>query len=574
MSSQGFAEELVVSAATATVAVLAQNGVDTVFCNPGTTEIPLIRELVSARSQLRYVLTLHEGAAVSAALGYALATGAPGVAVVHAMPGFANALSMHFDAFKSRIPLLLLVGQQDRRHQYLDPVLYAEMTDVARSVSKQVWEARTAAELPEVIERSLLAAQASPSGPVFVSVPLDVWDEPIALRPARNIDRRYQPGQPPSADVGSVAAALVAAEAPVIVAGDLVGMRRCSGAVAQLAEACGARAYWSPGAVLANFPTSHELYAGQVFNSDAAFRRVFGDADLALLVGANVTGPLLYSDRELVPPSCRIVVVTETSADPPGALLGEIAIHGELRQSVDALAVAVRTLSTADDVQKRVTTRRDSVRESVAASRDRLIARVRSETTESSFSGAAAIDVILDAAPAGVSVVDEGVSNAWVPLLGRFDDELSYVAPGRGGALGFACGAALGVKLALHDRPVLAILGDGAALYGFQALWSIAHEGVPVVICVLNNGGYSILKDFSRAEFFATHHQSDGQGSTDRSEIEAGLSIEAPEVDFVGLAQSFGVSAIEVADAGACRAAVAGAFDSEKPWLIAVRIAS
>jgi thiamine pyrophosphate-dependent acetolactate synthase large subunit-like protein len=177
------------------------------------------------------------------------------------------------------------------------------------------------------------------------------------------------------------------------------------------------------------------------------------------------------------------------------------------------------------------------------------------------------VAAVLSAAPPDVVVVDEGVSNSWISLLGQFDDEIAYLSPGRGGALGFACGVALGAKLGVGERPVLTVVGDGALLYGAHALWTIAHERLPIVICVLNNGGYSILK-----EFFRRGGSSTTPGDPATSAAVQSLSLSEPPVDLVSLALAFGLSAAAATDLDECRAAVEAAFASERPTLIDVRI--
>jgi benzoylformate decarboxylase len=565
-------ESKVITAAEAAVEVLAANGVEVVFSNPGTTEIPFIKHLTDARSPLRYVLTLHEGAAVSGAIGHALATGRPGVALVHAMPGLANALSMYFDALKSGVPLVLIVGQQDRRHQYLDPLLQAEMTDVTRSISKHVWEVRTAAEVPDVIERALHAARMPPAGPILLSIPLDVWDEPVTLQDRRPVDSRSELGTASATGIAALAEAIVSAESPVIVAGDLVGMRRCASELLELADAAGAPVFWPPGAVLANFPTTSAYHAGHIFHNTPAFDRAFGHSDLAVLVGAELQGPLLFSGADVLPAGCRLMSLTETPADPTGAFSVELALYGDLAASIAAVSAEVRKIADGSERAGQLEARRQSVQERGASARERL--RARAVPAEGNpLSGPAAIATILGAAPKDVAVIDESVSNAWVSLLGEFDDELGYIAPGRGGALGYAVGAAAGVKIALPDRPVLAIVGDGATLYGIHALWTLAHEKLPVVVCVLNNSGYTILKDFLRSDRFSPELSGSDNADAELSAGLANLSIADPPIDMVVLARAYGLDAVGVTDADAVRIAVERAFASNRPWLIDVSIA-
>jgi benzoylformate decarboxylase len=553
----------VVTAAEAAVDVLAQNGVTVLFSNPGTTELPFLKQLTGAGSRVRYVPTVHETAAVGAALGYALASASPGVALVHALPGLGNALGMYFNAFRSGIPLVLFAGQQDRRHQYREPLLQAEMTDVGRAVSKHVWEVRTAAELPDVVERALLTATTPPTGPVLLSVPMDVWDEPVSVQGRRPVDRRASVSAAPDADIDALAEAIVDAEAPVFVAGDLVGLRRASAALRELADASGATVFWAPGAALANFPTTSPYYGGQIFHNSASFTRAFGDADLAVLFGTDLQSPLLFSGTDVIPRGCRVMSLTETPADGTGVVPVELDVHGDIATSLRVLADAVARRGC--EQRARLDERRAAVQEQRIAAQGRLRDRALGGAAETPMTGAAAVLTILDAAPADAVVVDESVSNSWISLLGRFDDELGYVSPGGGGALGYGIGASAGVKVALPDRPVLAIVGDGATLYGLHGLWTLAHERLPVVICVVNNSGYTILKNFLRDRFNAD--------DADIAESIRSLSIAEPPVDVVGLAAAYGLDATRAADADECRAAVVEAFASGRPWVIDVTVA-
>jgi benzoylformate decarboxylase len=564
------AAQPVANAARAMVEVFAAAGVDVVFGNPGTTEIPLIKQLTAPGSGVRYVLALQEGTAVSAASGHALATGRTGVALVHAMPGLGNSVSMHFNAFRGGVPLLLIAGQQDRRHQYLNPLLQADMTDVMRSISKEVWEVKTAAELPDVLERALATAAASPAGPVFLSIPVDLLDEPVAMGERRKMDSATRLGPVADHDLDLVAELLAGAEAPVFIAGDLVGMRRAGAALEELAELSAARAFWPPGAGLANFPTTSPFHAGHIFHNEAAFTRAFRGADVAFFVGAELQGPILFFGTELVPRSVRVVSLTETPAEPVGAITAELAVYGAIEESIRRLTKAVAAKLDTADRSSVVAQRRELVRLEGTEQHRKLRERALVGADSLPMSGSAAISPILDAAPDDVVVVDESVSNAWVSLIGEFRDELSYLAVGRGGALGHALGVAVGAQVAVPHRPALVIVGDGAILYGLQGLWTFAHERLPIVICVVNNSGYAILKDFLFSEHFSPELAGDSENAMD-AELEM-LSISDPPIDIVGVARAYGLDAVRVNGAEECRAAVEAAFASKRPWLIDVTV--
>jgi len=179
---------------------------------------------------------------------------------------------------------------------------------------------------------------------------------------------------------------------------------------------------------------------------------------------------------------------------------------------------------------------------------------------------------MLAAVPSDAVIVDEAISNAgWIPLLGDFQRPDDFVALARGGSLGYGLGSAIGAHIG-SGRPVLVVVGDGSLTYAPQGLWTIAHERLPIVTCVLNNGGYEILKQFARTHF---DDGAEGRDGGDSDPLQASmLDIGAPSLDFAALARAWGVEAVRVGSASECRDAVAHAFATGRPWLIDVPVAS
>ncbi len=132
----------------------------------------------------------------------------------------------------------------------------------------------------------------------------------------------------------------------------------------------------------------------------------------------------------------------------------------------------------------------------------------------------------------------------------------------RGGGIGWGLPAAIGVKLALPDRPVLALIGDGSAMFNCQALWTAAHERLAVVFLILNNGAYRILKQ--RVNALRGHAAQTGRY--------VAMDLTDPSIDFGGLARSMGVAAERAQTLDEVRAALAKAFAATGPTLIDVAI--
>src|SRR5574341_442874 len=160
--------------------ILKQEGVSVMFGNPGTTELPLMDGL-AREPGIHYVLALQEAVAIAMADGYAQASGGLAAVNVHVAPGLGNAMGMLYDAQKSGAPLLVTAGQHDQSFTATEPILWADLPPVARPFVKWATEVRRLEDLPRIVRRACTTAQAQPSGPVFLSLPVDVLNAECQL---------------------------------------------------------------------------------------------------------------------------------------------------------------------------------------------------------------------------------------------------------------------------------------------------------------------------------------------------------------------------------------------------------
>jgi len=196
---------------------LRAHGVRAIFGNPGTTESPLLDSLADY-PDIRYITTLHESIAVSAAILYAQATGETVVANVHVAPGLGNALGSLYGALKSSAPLIMTAGQQDTRLRLRDPVLGHDLVAMAAPLVKWSTQVNNADEMAAVMQRAINIANEAPKGPVFVALPINVMEQETA-NGAWNGGRVYTEARPDAAGIEAAVAVLAAAHKPVIVAG-------------------------------------------------------------------------------------------------------------------------------------------------------------------------------------------------------------------------------------------------------------------------------------------------------------------------------------------------------------------
>ncbi|WP_344451865.1 thiamine pyrophosphate-binding protein, partial [Actinocorallia aurantiaca] len=315
------------------LAVLAEEGVDRVFGNPGTTELPILEALAAAPG-IEYVLGLHEGPVVAMADGYARATGRPAVASLHVAAGLANGVVGLLNARRSRVPLVVLAGQQDRRHLAQDPMLAGDLVGIAAPAVKAAIQVEHAHDLGIQLRRAFALAVRPPAGPVFLSLPMDLFDDATAPLPARST--LVPPGPAPGLE--AAAARLAAAERPVIVAGDGVGREDAVAALATAAARTGAAVYHQPLNDGVAFPTGHRLYAGMLPSVHTGIREMLAPHDVLLIVGCQAFTPHHYSPGSPIPDGLAVLQLDSDPAEPGRNFPVDLGLVGGIKDSLAALA--------------------------------------------------------------------------------------------------------------------------------------------------------------------------------------------------------------------------------------------
>jgi benzoylformate decarboxylase len=527
------------------------------FANPGTTELPIFDELADEVG-IELVLCLQEGVAVGAADGYAQATGRPALVNLHVTPGVANGLAAIFNARWSRTPLVVTAGQQDTRHLVQEPMLVGDLEAMVRQFCKWTYECRRPEEVGVALRRAFKEAVSPPTGPTFVSIPWDVFDQPAdAPVPARSaLDHRARAS---AEAVAAAARLLVDADRPLVVAGDGIGRAGAVAELVRLAELVGARVVGEPVHGRLDFPFDHPLYAGMLAPSNEAIRAALSQADVAFIAAASAFSPFYPSSVMAVPPEVKLVQLDADPAEVARVYPVAVGMVGDPAASLRALAEEVeriRTPARARAAEERMA----RAAEERAAARAALRAGIDARRGRRPIPPIVALAEIAEALPADALVVDESVT----ATLG-LRSVLALREPGsyfftRGGGLGFGLPAACGVKLARPDRPVVAVVGDGSSLYTPQALWTMAHHGLPVVAVVLNNASYLILKSGLAAM----------AGKAAKRDRWPGMDIVDPRVDFPALAAAFGVAAERVEDEADIGPAVRKALAGGAPALVEV----
>ena len=533
--------------------LLRSEGVEFVFGNPGTTELPLMDAFV-VESGIRYILGLNEVVVLGMADGYAQATGKLAVANLHAAPGLGNAMGMLYNAKKAGAPILVTAGQQDTGFALTEPLLWDDLATMARPLVKWSCEVGRLADLPRAVHRAAKVALTAPTGPVFLSIPGDVLTDEAELdsgAPTR-IGARIVA----DADVIAAAADLIAGSAtPVIFAGDAVAKSDAHAELAALAEAIGAPVHLEGMANTAAFPSNHGLYAGSVSRMAPALRAVMEHHDLLVSIGADLLTQSQISGVEALAPGTKLVHLDDDAWEIGKNHPAQAALLGDPKATLPLLTAAVlaRMAPAAD--------RRATVEAQIAAKQAALVARAEAEAAAMPLSPLAVCHAIGQLISDDAIVVEELLSSGMntvrqlIPAT-RPDSWFGM----RGGGIGVCLPQAAGIALGKPGRPVVALSGDGSAMYSLAALWTLAHYRLPVVAVVFNNRSYRILKQRTRAI----------GGHSAEADTYVAMDLDDPALDFVKLSEGHGVAAVRVDTLDALREAFTRGLAGNAPLLIEV----
>lgn len=542
--------------ADAFLALLADEGIDHLFGNPGTTELAIMAAL-PRHPELRYVLGLQESVALAMAEGYARASGRLAACNLHVAPGLGHATGALYNARWWGAPLLVTAGQHEQGHALTEPMLYAPLLPMAAPHVKWAVEVGRARDLPRVIRRAAKVALTPPAGPVFVSLPGDVMHEeaPADLGRRTRVEAAARPGDEA---LQRLAGRLLDARAPLIVAGHEVATAGALDEAARLAELLGAPAWQQTVPWGAHFPSEHPCFMGTLGREQARVREALAAHDVLLALGADVLTTSLPSPAEPMPESLAVLQIGQRDWELGKNYPAEQALRADV-------AATLRALLPLLEARLSPARRRESARR-IAALRERNWSARREDlrARAAGRAGSRPIDPewlmlrAVEALPRDAAVVDEGITaSRSLPALLPFRDASSYFGLASGG-LGFGLPGAVGVALALAPRPVLCVLGDGSAMYGIQGLWSAAHLELPVTFLVADNGGYRVLRERI--------------ASIEGSNAFTGMEITAPRIDFAGLARALGLEATTVDDPAGVDAALRAALASRRPHVVHARV--
>ena len=536
------------------LALLESEGVTHLFGNPGTTELPIMAALPD-RPAMTYVMALQEALVVAMADGFSRASGRLSACNVHVAPGLGNAMGSLFNANWMGSPIVVTAGQQEQGHGLTEPMLYAPLVPIAQPLVKWAVEVNRLQDLPRIVRRAAKVAMTPPTGPVFISLPGDVLNEQDALelgQPTR-VDTA---GRPTDEALERLADRLLAARRPVLLAGHEIATSDALEEAAAVADALGAPVYQQTVCDGAHFLSEHPAFMGGLSREQRDVRETLAPYDLMFCMGSDVLRMSVFSETDPLPDGMALVQIGLRDWEMGKNYPAEIALRADVKETLAALADTIRRKRGAEGEGKAAEALAALGTSNWSAKREALRARTLARADVTPIPPELAMLRIVDALPKDAAIVEEGIlSGRSLPALYPFRDSKALFGLGSGG-IGFAMAGAVGVQMALKDRPVVAVVGDGSAMYSIQALWTAANARLPITYVIANNGGYRIIKERLKAFHGVEQY--------------TGMEFKDPTIDFTGLARSMGVAAHRVADPDEIGPAIAESTRRDGPTLLDV----
>ena len=532
--------------------LLIDEGVTHLFGNPGTTELAIM-EAVSRFPQLTYVLGLQESVVMAMADGFARASNRLAAVNLHCTPGLGHAMGALYNAKFSGSPLIVTAGQYEVGYGLQEPLLYEPLVPIAQPLVKWAVEVTRIEDLPRIMRRAAKVAMTTPTGPVFISLPGNILDDEaeLDLGHATRVDTATRPSED---SLVRMADALLGADEPVVIAGRELAQREAFHEAGELAMLLGAPVYHEPVPYNARFPSLHPTCMGDLTRNQSRVRATLSRHDVLLCLGADLLRMSPYSAVSPLPEEVKVLHITERDWELGKNYPTAMALRADVKETLRALLPVIGDRRSPMHKMRAAQRIARITPTNWSAQREQARLDLGTSASERPIDPRVLMMHVVDALPENVIVVEEALTAA--PALATFlpmRDANSFYGLASGG-LGFALPGAIGIALAQPDRPVVAIIGDGSAMYAVQALWTAAHLRLPITYIVVNNRSYRIIKE----RLVAGRH-------TDRF---VGMDLRDPPLDFVALARGHGLEASRVTNLGDIEALIRATIARGAPSLI------
>ncbi len=506
------------------VRTLIKGGVEVCFANPGTSEMHFVGALDRVEG-MRCVLGLFEGVCSGAADGYYRMTDRPASTLLHLGPGLANAAANLHNAKKAGSGIVNIVGEHALHHIQYDTPLTADIEGIARPFSHWVKTSPTSKTVADDGALAIQAARVAPGQIATLILPADTaWGDAIGVADTPDTP---PPQGPQKEAVVAAAKALMQGKSAMLFLGGRALRARGLELAGKIAAKTGCRIQAAGGTARIERGAGRVATLRLHFVIETAQEQLKGTTQMVLVGAKPPAAFFAYPGKPslLTPDGCTTTMLCPVEGDPIAAL--------------DALAAELGALN-----------------EKPAG----VVQAGRPERPTGKFTLDGLGQALGATLPEGAIVVDESVTT------GRGFFPFSAGAPphdwlnNMGGSIGFGTPCAVGAAVACPNRKVIAMIGDGSAMYTIQSLWTMAREGLDICVMIFSNRSYNILY----SQLASVGVDNPGPRAIDM------LTLGRPTIDFATMAKSLGVPSVQVHDLAELTTQLTNAMSQRGPYLIDV----
>ncbi|HYK87221.1 MAG TPA: biosynthetic-type acetolactate synthase large subunit [Acidobacteriota bacterium] len=520
---------------------LVREGVSIVWAYPGGAALPLF-DALAKYPQIHHVLVRHEQAAAHAADGYARASGRVGVCVVTSGPGATNLVTGIATAIMDSVPLVALTAQVADSVIGTDAFQEINITGITLPITKHNYLVRKSEDLVPVLREAFFLARTGRPGPVLVDLPKDILIGPCEFRYPERVSR---PGYRPVVrsapyQIQRAAQAILQASRPVVLAGHGIHVAGAWEELRQFAERINAPVV-STLLGLSSLPADHPLFLGMAGMHGVAWANLAAqNADLLIALGMRMDDRFTGSLPHFAP-GAKLLHVDIDPAEISKRVPATVPMVGDVRLVLEGLIAALPELNHRDwlaQIDAWHTRHPLDVHARGPLPPQEVIRALHRATGGDGF-----------------LVSDVGQHQMWVAQHYGFRRLNSFFTSGGLGTMGYSLPASMGVQAAHPNEAVWVVVGDGGFQMNLQELATIVQEQLPIKIVIMNNGYLGMVRQWQELFHGARY---------------IGTPISGP--DFVKLAASYGIQALQVSATAGLEAAFASARESSGPFLLDCRV--
>ena len=537
-----------ISGAEAVIRCLLEEGVNLVYGYPGGAIMPVYDELYKFKDQLHHVLVRHEQGATHAAQGFARATGKVGVAIATSGPGATNLVTGIADAQIDSTPMVCITGQVGKHLLGSDAFQETDIIGISTPVTKWNYQITEASEIPEIMAKAFYIAKSGRPGPVLIDITKNAqFDElEFSYKKCTSI-RSYTPKPVLNLNKVKEAAAIInAAKKPFIVFGQGVILSEAEAELKTFVEKSGIPAAWTI-LGLSALPTAHPLNVGMLgMHGNYGPNVLTNECDVLIALGMRfddrVTGNLATYAKQ-----AQVIHFEIDPAEIDKNVKTTVAVLADLKESLTALIPLVDS-KTHESWHNQFKEKYET--ELKAVINDEL------KPKKEGISMGETIEMINKHSKGdAIMVSDVGQHQMFACRYAKFNSTKSNVTSGGLGTMGFALPAAIGAKMGMPDREVVAIIGDGGFQMTIQELGTIFQTKVPVKIVVLNNEFLGMVRQWQQL-FFDKRY----------------ASTEMTNPNFIAIAEGYYIKAKKVVKREDLDSAVAEMMASKESYFLEVMV--